>query len=135
MDESKKRRRSRDLARLEEATKRRNMMVTAITAAVATAVAVATGVTYMAHAPKIRQQVHEPRRLVWEEHVSDLQERNCFKRYYRMPLETFDKLVELLRPSLERNAHMASEYTAAVSCLMSLCVPTGSHTCSWCCRG
>lgn len=85
-------------------------MIIAITAAVAIAVGVATGVAYIAHAPKIRQQVHQPRRLSWEEHVSDLQERNCFKRYYRMPLETFEKLVELLRPSLERNAHMASEF-------------------------
>lgn len=75
------------------------MVITAITAAVAIAAAVASRVAYMAHAPKIRQQVHEPRRLSWEEHVSELQERN-FKRYYRMTLEAFEKLVELLRPSL-----------------------------------
>ncbi|CAN0022182.1 unnamed protein product, partial [Pylaiella littoralis] len=40
------------------------------------------------------------------DHLTDLEEHNCFSRYNRMPVETFEKLFELLRPSLERNAHM-----------------------------
>ena len=39
--------------------------------------------------------------------MDDLESRKAFLRYYRMPEETFDKLVQLLAPHLEKNAHMA----------------------------
>ena len=39
--------------------------------------------------------------------MDDLENRKAFLRYYRMPEETFDKLVWLLAPHLEKNAHMA----------------------------
>ena len=41
--------------------------------------------------------------------MDDLESRKAFLRYYRMPEETFDKLVQLLAPHLEKNAHMARE--------------------------
>ena len=38
--------------------------------------------------------------------MDDLENRKAFLRYYRMPEETFDKL---LAPHLEKNDHMARE--------------------------
>ena len=46
--------------------------------------------------------------------MDDLESRKAFLRYYRMPEETFDKLVELLAPHLEKNAHMARECVCSV---------------------
>ena len=34
--------------------------------------------------------------------MDDLESRKAFLRYYRMPEETFDKLVQLLAPHLEK---------------------------------
>lgn len=61
--------------------------------------------------PKTRRSIYEPRRLVWDEHVQDLGQRgpHCFKRFYRMDVSSFNKLVGLLRPRLERNAHFGGE--------------------------
>ena len=39
----------------------------------------------------------------------DLENRKAFLRYYRMPGETFDKLMQLLALHLEKNSHMARE--------------------------
>ena len=47
--------------------------------------------------------------------MDDLESRKAFLRYYRMPEETFDKLVQLLAPHLEKNAHMARECVCSVS--------------------
>ena len=41
--------------------------------------------------------------------MDDPESRKAFLRYYRMPEETFDKLVQLLALHLEKNAHMAHE--------------------------
>ena len=41
--------------------------------------------------------------------MDDLENRKAFLRYYRIREETFDKLVQLLAPHLEKNAHMARE--------------------------
>ena len=41
--------------------------------------------------------------------MGDLENRKAFLRYYRMPEETFDKMVQLLAPHLKKNAHMARE--------------------------
>ena len=46
--------------------------------------------------------------------MDDLESRKAFLRYYRMPEETFDKLVQLLAPHLEKNAHMARECVCSV---------------------
>ena len=41
--------------------------------------------------------------------MDDLENRKAFLRYYRIPEVTFDKLVQLLAPHLEKNAHIARE--------------------------
>ena len=41
--------------------------------------------------------------------MDDPESPKAFLRYYRMPEDTFDKLVQLLAPHLEKNAHMAHE--------------------------
>ena len=41
--------------------------------------------------------------------MDDLESRKAFLHYYQIPEETFDKLVQLLAPHLEKNAHMALE--------------------------
>ena len=76
-------------------------LVKAITAAVILAAAFATGVTHTLQAPKLRATINGARRLDWKEHMDDLGNRKAFLRYYRMPEETFDKLVQLLAPHLE----------------------------------
>ena len=53
--------------------------------------------------------INDTKRIDWEKHMADLESRKAFLRYYRMPEETFDKLVQLLTPQLEKNAHMARE--------------------------
>ena len=78
--------------------------------AVAVVVVIVTSTVAQGFGPKVRQSIHEPRRLVWEEHKVDLRRWGLFCRMYRMDDEhTFDKLAELLRPTLERNDHYASE--------------------------
>ena len=72
-----------------------------ITAAVVLAAVFATGVAHTLQAPKVRATINGARRLDWEEHMDDLENRKAFLRYYRMPEETFDKLVQLLAPHLE----------------------------------
>ena len=76
-----------------------------ISAGVRMAAAVATGVAHTIHAPEVRTPINGARRLDWEEHMDDFENRKAFLRYYRMPEETFDKLVQLLAPHLEKNAH------------------------------
>ena len=68
--------------------------------------AFATEVAHTLQAPKVRATISDTRRLDWEEHMDDLENRKVFLPYYRMPEETFDKL---LAPHLEKNAHMARE--------------------------
>ena len=46
--------------------------------------------------------------------MDDLESRKAFLRYYRMPEEMFDKLVQLLAPHMEKNAHMARECAHSV---------------------
>ena len=41
--------------------------------------------------------------------MDDLESRKAFLRYYRMPEETFDKLVQLLGPHMEKNAQIARD--------------------------
>ena len=78
-------------------------LVKVITAAVVLliAAAFATGVAHTLDAPKVRATINGAGRLDWEEHMDDLDNRKAFLRYYRMPKETFDKLVQLLAPRLE----------------------------------
>ena len=77
-------------------------LVKVITAAVVLAAAFATGVAHTLQAPKARATTNGARRLDWNEHMNDLENRKAFLLYYRIPEETFDKLVlQLLAPHLE----------------------------------
>ena len=78
-------------------------------AAVLMVLSVVTATVVQGFGPKVRQSIHEPRRLVWEEHKANLRRRELFRRMYRMDEHTFDKLAELLRPILEWNDYYASE--------------------------
>ena len=78
-------------------------------AAVVIAAAVATGVAHNIRAPEVRAPINEARRLKCEEHMDDLENREDFLRGYRIPEETFDKLVQLHAPHLKKKAHMARE--------------------------
>ena len=81
-----------------------SLLMKAISAAVILAAAFATGVAHTRQAPKVRASINGARHLDWEHHVDDLENRKAFLRYYRMTEETFDKLVQLLVPHLEKNA-------------------------------
>ena len=115
MSDSRKRRASATLpSYMRYARPRHNpadqgSLLKAISAAVVLAAAFATGVAHTRQAPKVRASINGARRLDWEQHMDDLENREAFLRYYRMPEETFDKLVQLLAPHLEKNAHMARE--------------------------
>ena len=78
-------------------------------AAVLMVLNVVTATVAQGFGPKVRQSIHEPRRLVREEHKVDLRRRGLFRRMYRMDEHTFDNLAELLRPTLERNNYYPSE--------------------------
>ena len=107
MSDSRKRRGSsaQRCPRVYEVRKSLKKAVTA--AAVVLAAAFATGEAHTLQAPKVRATMNDTKRLDWEEHMDDLESRKAFLHYYRMPEETFDKLVQLLAPHLEKNAHMA----------------------------
>ena len=66
--------------------------VKAITAAIVLAAAFATEVAHTLQAPKVRATINGARRLDWEEHMDDLENRQAFLGYYRMPEETFKVL-------------------------------------------
>ena len=88
----------------------RESLKKAITAAVVLAAAFATVEAHTLQAPKVRAAINDTKRLDWEEHMDDLESRKAFLRYYRMPEETFDKLVvQLLAPHTWKNAHMARQ--------------------------
>ena len=72
-------------------------------------VGVVASVVAHSHTPHARRPIYEPRGLPWDEHEADLEERDCFRRYYRMDMQSFRKLAELLRPLLEINAHYVGE--------------------------
>ena len=116
MDDSRKRRDSREPSgrerrrhkRDKQAADRRAFVAKAVTAAVMVAAAVASAIAFI-NTPKPRLPIYETRRLEWKEHVHDPLERKYFMRFNRMPLETFEKLVAFLRPSLEKNPHMPRE--------------------------
>ena len=69
-------------------------MLGAITAAVVVVVAVTSSVTHTMLASDTRRSINErSRRLDWEDHCEDLDERgpDCFRRQYRVPQQTFEK--------------------------------------------
>ena len=76
----------------------------AVAIAILLSVVATTAAVIQGSAPKTRQCIDEPRRLVWEEHRVDLARRCMFRRMYRMEEQTFNKLAELLRPRLTPTA-------------------------------
>ena len=71
---------------------------------------VVTSVVVHGLLPKPRQTTHEPRRLDWEEHTADINNRRgLFRRMYRMDEYTFKNLAEMLRLILEQNEYYANE--------------------------
>ncbi|CAB1117881.1 unnamed protein product [Ectocarpus sp. CCAP 1310/34] len=79
----------------------------AVVILVLSAAAVVTSVAVHASANKTRAAIHEPRRLVWEDHAADLKKRKLFRRMYRMEEPVFNKLAGLLEPILQRNDYYA----------------------------
>ena len=86
-----------------------SLLMRAIFAAVVLVATFATGVAHTRQAPKVRASITRARRLDWEQHMDDLENRKAFLRYYRLPEEMFDELARLLAPHLEENAHVARE--------------------------
>ena len=64
-------------------------------------VGIMVSVVAHSHTPHARCPIYKPRRLPWDEHEADLEERACFRRYYRIDIymQSFHKLAELLRLS------------------------------------
>ena len=85
------------------------MMRAMAAAAVVVVAATTAGVAHAMPSPAIRKPVYEPQRLEWDDHAEDLDERDYFKRVYRMPRQSFEKLADLLAPRLTVNAHFGSE--------------------------
>ena len=100
MDDSRKRPGSPKLAsstRRRRANDEKNAyrMLVAMTAAVVVVASVTSSVTHTMLAPDIRRSINErSRRLDWDDHCEDLDERGP---EYRMPQQTFEKLADTLR--------------------------------------
>ena len=103
MDDSRKRPGSAGLA---SSTRRRrandemnaHRMPEAITAAVVVVADVTSNVTHTMLASNIRRSINERSCFLdWEDHCKDLDERgpDCFRRQYRMPQQTFEKLADI----------------------------------------
>ena len=73
-------------------------MLEAITAAVVIVAAVTSNVTHTILASDIRRSINERSRFLdWEDHSKHLDERDpdCFRRQYRMPQQTLEKLADI----------------------------------------
>ena len=73
----------------------------AVAIAILLSVVATTDAVMQGSAPKTRQRIHEPRRLVWEEHRVDLARRCMFRKIYRMEEQTFNKLAECCTVRIE----------------------------------
>ena len=100
MDDSRKRPGSLGLAsstrrrRANDEINAHSSMLVAMTDAVVVVTSVTSSVTHTMLASDIRRSINErSRRLDWEDHCEDLDERgpNCFRRQYRMSQQTFEK--------------------------------------------
>ena len=82
--------------------------------------AISAGVALTVHGPKIRAPINGAGRLDWEEHMDNLENRKAFLRYcirpYRMPEETFDKLVQPF-PSLHLTWKRTLTWRVIVYCV------------------
>ena len=100
MDGSRKRPGSPGLAsstqpkRTNDEINAHSSMIVTMTGAVVVVASVTSSVTHTMLTSDIRRSINErSRRLDWEDHCEDLDERGpeCFRRQYRMPRQTFEK--------------------------------------------
>ena len=144
MDDSRKRPGSPGLA---SSTRRRRAndeinayrMLVAMTAAVVVVVSVTSSVTYTMLASDMRRSINErSRRLDWEDHSEDVDERgpDWFRRQYRMPQQTFEKTCRYTAsPASTRPPFPRTLLYEMMSCIHQQCcteresvLPTISHS-------
>ena len=96
-------------------------MLVAMAGTVVVVASVTSSVTHTMLASDIRRSINErSRRLDWEDHCEDLDERgpDCFRRQYRMPQQTFEKLADILRLQPLRDRRFLALYlTERMSCI------------------
>ena len=63
----------------------------------------------------------ERQRMEWAKIVETHGQTDLFSRHLRMPIESFTRLLELIRPSLEPNVEMASMRGGAIIPELRLC--------------
>lgn len=105
----KQRRRKRDNRDTELNHRQSATVVSALTAMVVTVGVVASGISHVS-APEVRRPIYEARRLSWEDHESNLDERDGWRKSYRMDKQTSYKLAEL--PALSSKSTPTSPASA-----------------------
>ena len=84
-----------------------------MTGAVVVVASVTSSITHTVLASDIRRSTNErSRHLDWEDHCEDLDERgpDCFRRQYRMPQQTFEKLADIVRLQPPRDRRFLARY-------------------------
>ena len=145
MDDSRKRPGSPGLAsstrrrRANDEINARSSMLVAMTGAVVVVVSVTSSVTHTMLASDIRRSINErSRRLHWEDHCEDLDERglDCFRLQYRMSQQTFEKTCRYTAsPTSTRPPFPRTILDERMSCIHQQCctkresvLPTISHS-------
>ena len=114
-------------------------MLVATTAAVGVVASITSSVTQAMLAPDIRRSINErSRRLVWDDHCEDFDERgpDCFRRQYRVPQPTFEKPCRYIAsPASTRPPFSRTLLDEMMSCIHEQCcterecfLPTISHS-------
>ena len=146
MDDSRKRPGSPGLAsstrrrRANDEINAHSSMLVAMTGTTVVVVAsVTSSVTHTMLASDIRRSIDERnRRLDWEDHCENLDERgpDCFRRQYRMPQQTFEKTCRYTAsPASTRSPFPRTLLDERMSCIHQQCcteiecvLPTISHS-------
>ena len=100
-------------------------MLVAMTGAVVVVASVTSSVTHTMLASDIRRSINgRSRRLEWEDHCEDLDERgpDCFRRQYRMPQQTFEKTCRYTAsPASTRPPFPRTLLDEMMSCIQQQC--------------
>ena len=145
MDDSRKRPGSPGLAsstrrrRANDEINAHSSMLVAMTGTVVVVASVTSSVTHTMLASDIRRSINErSRRLDWEDHCEDPDERgpDCFRRQYRMPQQTFEKTCRYTAsPASTRPPFARTLLDERMSCIHQQCcterecvLPTISHS-------
>ena len=128
MDDSRKRPGSPGLAsstrgrRANDEINAHSSMLVAMTGAVAVVASVTSSATHTKLASDIRRSINErSRRLDWEDHCEDLDERGpdyCFRSQYRMPQQTFEKTCRYTASPASRKIKFDFKYLTSVFVLV-----------------